>query len=173
MSGSALAGRLFAIGIFTLAAAGARAAGTAPFPMLGSMMSLQVSSAQTHGVSSTLAVDVAPGHEPPMHVHTREDETYVVTRGHFRFYRGNQTFEGGPGSVVFFPRNVPHTFKVIGAAPGRLVFTLVPPGLENMFSTISKRGLTLPKDARAIVALGKTYGITYLLPRRPARTATR
>jgi mannose-6-phosphate isomerase-like protein (cupin superfamily) len=40
----------------------------------------------------------------------REDEIYVVNRGHGRIRVGNEDHEVGPGSVVFVPALVEHRF---------------------------------------------------------------
>ena len=64
---------------------GAGSTPTAPFPMLGGTMTILVTPEQTNGASVTIQVDAPPGVGPPAHIHTREDETFVVTQGHFRF----------------------------------------------------------------------------------------
>src|SRR4051812_27245153 len=51
----------------------------------------------------------------PLHAHTREDEIWYVLEGEIRFHIGGETQVGGPGSFVYIPRNVPHTFEVISA----------------------------------------------------------
>ena len=144
----------------------------ASFQMLGNTMTFAVTAAQTHGASVTLDEEVPPGGGPPAHVHTREDETYVITGGHFRFWRGTHTIDALPGAVVYLPRNVPHQFLNVGSTPGKLVVTIVPAGLERMFLTISQRGLQVPKDRAEIVQLGRDYGITYVAPLAP-RTANK
>ncbi|MFC7331012.1 cupin domain-containing protein [Marinactinospora rubrisoli] len=59
---------------------------------------------------------------PPFHLHTREDEIWIVNSGRFRFWIGGEslatatTYDVGPGGVVYGPRNVPHTFQSIDGA---------------------------------------------------------
>lgn len=134
------------------------------FQMLGDRMTLAVTAAQTNGASVTIEDEVPPGAGPPAHIHTREDETFVVTRGHFRFWRGTDVIDALSGAVVYMPRNVPHQFLNVGNTAGDMVVTIMPAGLERMFLTISKRGLTIPKDQAEIVRLGSEYGITYVPP---------
>ncbi|MEU3623036.1 hypothetical protein BS329_20785 [Amycolatopsis coloradensis] len=56
---------------------------------------------------------------PPFHVHTNEDEIWIINGGAFRFWTGGSSlataeiFDVGPGAVVYGPRNVPHTFQSI------------------------------------------------------------
>jgi mannose-6-phosphate isomerase-like protein (cupin superfamily) len=143
--------------------------GTAPvsFQMLGNTMTFAVTAAQTHGASVTFDEEVPPGVGPPAHIHAREDEIYVITRGHFRFWRGTNVIDALPGTVVFLPRNVPHQFLNVGSTPGKLVVTIMPAGIERMFLAISERGLKVPKDVPEVVRLGREYGITYVAPLAP------
>jgi mannose-6-phosphate isomerase-like protein (cupin superfamily) len=137
------------------------------FQMLGIKMILEVTAAQSNGASVTIEEEVPPGGGPPAHIHTREDETIVVTQGHFRFWHGTRVVDALPGTVVYFPKNEPHQFRNVGSTPGDLVVTIMPAGLERMFLTISKSGLTIPKDQAEIVRLGSEYGITYVPPLAP------
>jgi mannose-6-phosphate isomerase-like protein (cupin superfamily) len=140
--------------------------------MLGGTMTILVTPEQTSGASVTIQVDAPPGVGPPAHIHTREDETFVVTQGHFRFWHGKQVVDAEPGTVVYMPRNQAHQFRNIGNTPGTVIATIVPAGLEQMFLTISQRNLTVPKDLPEIVRLGTQYGITYVAPLAPAAATT-
>lgn len=146
---------------------GAGSTPTAPFQMLGGTMTILVTPEQTNGASVTIQWDAPPGGGPPAHIHTREDETFVVVRGHFRFWHGKQVIDAEPGSVVYMPRNEAHQFRNVGNTNGTVVFTIMPAGLEQMFLTISSRNLTVPKDIPEIVQLGKQYGITNVAPLAP------
>ena len=143
---------------------GAGSTPTEPFRMLGSTLTILVTPEQTSGASVTIQVDAPPGVGPPAHIHTREDETFVVTQGHFRFWHGKQVLDAEPGTVMYMPRNEAHQFRNIGNTPGTVIATIVPAGLEQMFLTISQRNLTVPKDLPEIVRLGNQYGITYVAP---------
>src|SRR3954469_23096562 len=59
-----------------------------------------------------IETEIGPGSEPPMHVHAREDEWFYLLDGEVTFYAGDEVFRGEAGSVVSFPRGVPHTFEV-------------------------------------------------------------
>ena len=146
-----------------------------PLPPLhtldGTEMRFVATSAQTHGASTTVVATVPPGAGPPAHIHTREDEIYVVTRGRFRFNHGAKVVDAMPGTVLFLPRNENHWWRNVGNTKGELVLTIVPAGLERMFRTMSERKLQMPRDQAAIVRLGLQYGITYVRP--PARTAVK
>jgi quercetin dioxygenase-like cupin family protein len=104
------------------------------------------------------------GGAPAVHIHSREDETFVVTRGTFRFWHGNKVVDAGPASVVYFPRNEPHQFRNIGKTSGEVAVTIVPAGLERFFLELGRRHLTMPKDLREINRLSALYGIRVVGP---------
>lgn len=61
------------------------------------------------------------------------------------FHVGQETIKARPGSFVFGPRDVPHTYTV-DSGPARLLFPLSPAGFEGFVEAISKpaRARTLP-----------------------------
>ena len=73
---------------------------------------------------------------PPPHTHRREDEAFFVLDGKFTFLSGEKQAEAGAGSFVYIPKGTLHTFKNIGAQPGRLLVTITPAGLEEFFYAI-------------------------------------
>ena len=48
----------------------------------------------------------------PLNIHEVEDEAWYVLEGTIEFYVGKQMTIGGPGSFVYIPHGVPHSFKV-------------------------------------------------------------
>ena len=72
-----------------------------------------------------------------LHVYTREDETVYVLEGEFRWKLGDELSVTGPGSFVFIPRGVSHTWQVIGEGDGRMLVTFFPAGMEGFFDRLS------------------------------------
>jgi mannose-6-phosphate isomerase-like protein (cupin superfamily) len=78
----------------------------------------------TNGAFFLVEAMLAPGTEPPPHVHTREDELFYVIEGEFDVYVGNEAFKVKTGECVFLPRFRPHAFvirsprlRVLGCSP--------------------------------------------------------
>src|SRR5271167_1164019 len=94
-----------------------------------------------------LELEGTPGVEPPMHVHRNEDEWYYLLDGTVSFHVGDETFHGGPGSMVFLPRAVPHTFT-IESPTARMLLLNAPGGFERMFELAP----TTPQEAMAALA---------------------
>jgi quercetin dioxygenase-like cupin family protein len=72
---------------------------------------------------------VRAGDDPPMHTHTREDETLYVLDGAITAYVGDEKIEVEAGSYAALPKNVPHGLTVRGEE-ARLLITLEPAGAE-------------------------------------------
>ena len=52
------------------------------------------------------------GCEPPLHVHENEDETFYIVEGEVTFYAGETVLRAGPGTHVYAPRGIAHTYAV-------------------------------------------------------------
>jgi len=104
---------------------------------LGHLFSFLADSGQTNGSLSIIEVTVRKGLEPPPHTHSREDEIYYVLDGRWSFYAGGEPFAAEPGSLVYLPRGVAHSFSIDGDAARALVI-LTPGGLEDAFRELSE-----------------------------------
>jgi len=127
----------------------------------------------TNGAFLLVEAMLAPGTEPPPHVHTREDELFHVLEGAFDVYVGKEVFKMKAGECVFMPRLRPHAF-VIRSPRLRLLALFTPAGLEEVFrpwSTPAQR-LELPietvtystGDLRQTAQLLSDYGARFLTP---------
>lgn len=107
---------------------------------------------------------VSAGEGPPIHIHHNEDEVLHVLEGEYEFWLDGKTTRGGPGTSVFLPRGVPHTFRVIGERPGRNLAILTPGGFESFFAEVAARDLAIPRDMAALTELGTLYGLEFVGP---------
>ena len=78
----------------------------------GSTAELKIAGEQTGGAWAVIDWHVRAGDEPPMHKHTREDETVYVVEGSITAYVGDQTIEVEAGSYAALPNNVAHGLTV-------------------------------------------------------------
>ena len=90
----------------------------------------------TNGAYLLVEAMLAPGTEPPPHVHTHEDELFYVLEGEFDVYVGKDAFKAKAGECVFMPRFKPHAF-VIRSSRLRLLALFTPAGLEEVFRSMS------------------------------------
>lgn len=103
---------------------------------------------------------------PSLHLHEREDEATYVVEGTLTFRIGDDEFEAGPGSLVWAPRGIPHTFANKTDAPVRVLGVIVPAGIEGMFEEQMAYFSQLegPPDQKIIDEIGGRYGVKVVGP---------
>lgn len=137
---------------------------------LGTLMILKTTGEQTKGAFGLIEQLLPPGFTPPLHVHHNEDEAFYLLEGEASFTCGNQTIKAKPGSYIFFPRDIPHWFRIEGAEPARLLQLNFPAGLENFFVEVGDPApeLTLPPagppDIEKLVSIAGKYNLEILGP---------
>lgn len=113
------------------------------------------------------------GNAPPPHIHRREDETFYILEGEMTASVGSQTIKGTPGTLIFAPRNIVHSFE-INSEQIRMLILLTPAGLEGYFKecSVPAPAITLPPpaevpygDLQKLQAVGSKYGIEGASPR--------
>jgi mannose-6-phosphate isomerase-like protein (cupin superfamily) len=105
----------------------------------------------TNGAFFLVEAMLAPGTEPPPHVHTREDELFYVLEGEFDVYVGKEAFKVKTEECVFLPRFRPHAF-VIRSPRLRVLALFTPAGLEEAF-----RGMSSPAQRLELPTGAVTY----------------
>ena len=73
---------------------------------------------------------IRAGDEPPIHTHTREDETVYVLDGAIIADVDGEKIQVEAGSYAALPKNMPHGLTVIGEEV-RLLIGLEPAGAES------------------------------------------
>ena len=104
----------------------------------GSSTELKLEGEQAGGAWAVVEWHLRAGDEPPIHTHTREDETIYVLEGSITAFVGDQRIEVEAGSYAALPKDVPHGLTVRGDE-ARLLVTLEPAGAEY---------LLVPRDER-------------------------
>lgn len=86
------------------------------------------------------------GAAAPLHVHSAEDEQFLIVDGQGRLIGGGERIDGGAGDLIFLPRAIPHSY-VITSGTARLV-GMSPQGVLRPSSPNSARQ-SGPARARA------------------------
>src|SRR5262245_31290366 len=79
---------------------------------LGNLTTNLAEMRDTDGTFFLVEALLAPGTEPPPHVHSREDELFYVLEGEFDVYVGEEAFTVEAGECVFLPKFKPHAFLI-------------------------------------------------------------
>jgi mannose-6-phosphate isomerase-like protein (cupin superfamily) len=97
----------------------------------------------------------------PLHRHANEDEYSYVLEGRVGVKLGDETFEAGPGDLVFKPRGQWHAFWNPGDEPARMLEFISPGGFEEYFAEIAP--LLPPNrpepDLEGLAAVQARYGL--------------
>jgi quercetin dioxygenase-like cupin family protein len=111
----------------------------------GGLATIKATGKETGDLYSIVEVLEPQGAQAPLHLHRKEDEAFYVLEGEMTFRIGEETIKASPGSFVFGPKDVPHTYTV-DSGPARLLFLLSPAGFEGFVEAISKpaKARTLP-----------------------------
>lgn len=106
------------------------------FWVLGDHYTFKVSSEETWGSFALVEITAFPQNGPPPHIHHHEDEAFYFLEGTFSVLLGDQLYEARAGDFVHIPKGTLHTYKNVGAGPGRFLVLLAPGGFENLWREI-------------------------------------
>ena len=95
----------------------------------------------------------------PLHRHTHEDEYSFIVRGRVGALLGDQVVTGGPGDLIFKPRNQWHTFWNAGDEPARILEIISPAGFERYFTELVELGGSRKASPQDLRSLGERYGL--------------
>jgi quercetin dioxygenase-like cupin family protein len=132
--------------------------------VLGIPMVIRIHGRDTNGLVSAVESHDVPGGGPPPHIHLREDETFQILEGEYEWTVGGKTFTAKAGATIFAPRGIPHTYRYLGQAPGRLMCVITPAGFERFFEEIGALSPQQQQDLPRVLGIGKRYGLEFLPP---------
>ena len=127
---------------------------------------------ETNGKYATFEAIVPPGGGPPPHVHSREEESFYVLEGEITFRVGDQTLIAKAGHFANMPVGSEHSFCNDSDVTARMLISIAPAGLEQMFFEV---GVPLEPGTEVAAPPGKDeierllaaaprYGVELKLP---------
>jgi quercetin dioxygenase-like cupin family protein len=135
--------------------------------VVGDTITIKLRGEDTGGAYSVIEDLTPPEGGPPLHVHRLEDETFFVLEGEFEFSIGGRGVRARPGTTLFGPRGIPHTFKNVGAKNARMLVVISPPGFEKFFEEVDQLSQQGPPALERLLPLARKYELEILPP--PAR----
>lgn len=140
--------------------------------VVGDVYRFMATGDETSGRYAIWEAIVPPGGGPPPHVHSREDEGFYILEGEITFQFGDDRVVASPGMFLNMPIGVPHSFKNESDAPAKMLISVAPAGLEQMFFEV---GVSLPEgstsalppnedEIKTLLTIAPRYGIEILLP---------
>lgn len=139
----------------------------------GWLLTFLATGEETQGQFALMEQIARKGNVPPRHIHHREDETFYVIEGEMTFSVGDRTIKATPGTMVFAPRDIAHSFT-IDSEQVRILVQVAPAGAERFFKACSvpAPSMTLPPPAeipyseiQKMMALAPEYGFEFVMPK--------
>ena len=126
----------------------------------------------TNGKYAMWEAIVPPGGGPPPHVHSREEEGFYILEGEITLHVGDKRVVAMAGMFANMPVGTPHSFKNESNKPAKMLISVAPAGLEQMFFEF---GVPLPEgsttalppkkgEIEKLLAVAPKYGIEIKLP---------
>jgi quercetin dioxygenase-like cupin family protein len=135
----------------------------------GSLITFLATGEETHGKFALIEAVSRKGNDPPPHTHRREEEIFYVLEGEVAFSIGDRTIKGTPGTMIYLPRDVRHSFT-IESEHARMLILVTPAGLERWFKEFSvpAPAMTLPpanepgyQDVQRMLEAAPRYGLDF------------
>jgi quercetin dioxygenase-like cupin family protein len=99
----------------------------------GDTIQFKLGATETGGSLALGFCTTPPAGGPPPHRHLAEDELFIVVSGQLEFLVDGAWTAVEPGTVVFLPRGVVHTFRNAGDVPSQHWVLTTPSGFESFF----------------------------------------
>lgn len=105
--------------------------------------------------------DIEPGVGIPPHIHTKEDEIFRVIKGQIEIKIDGKTTVLEAGDTAFAPKNVAHSWTVVGSEKAKMITSAFPAGIEIMFGELANLP-SGPPDFEKVTKICENYGITFV-----------
>jgi len=138
----------------------------------GALMTFLVTGEDTHGQFALIEAVGRRGSDAPPHIHHREDEIFYVLEGEIVFSVSDRIIKGTPGTMIFLPRDVRHSFT-IESEQYRMLILVTPAGFEAWFREFSvpAPAMTMPPanelaygEVQRMLEAAPRYGLEFVLP---------
>jgi quercetin dioxygenase-like cupin family protein len=77
----------------------------------GAELAIILDAAITAGQLTVIDTHSRRGDASPVHVHSRDDEAFLLLDGAMTVWVGDQRHQLQPGGIAFLPRNIPHAVR--------------------------------------------------------------
>ncbi|WP_089888932.1 cupin domain-containing protein [Kriegella aquimaris] len=131
------------------------------FNVIGDIQTHKLTGSDTGNQLVEWVDDVEPGVGIPPHIHTKEDEIFRVINGQVEILIGSQTTILNKGDIAFAPKNVAHSWKVVGTEKAKMITSAFPAGIEHMFRELGDLPPG-PPDFEEVAAICNRFGIRFL-----------
>jgi len=125
----------------------------------GNTITVRIGGKQTDDAYSVFELSVPPNVGAGLHIDKDWDEWWHVMEGTFAFTLNGEQIELSAGGFAYGPKGIPHSFKNVGEATGKLVMLTMPSGLEKFFKTVHEASLHGRPDKETFVNMMRAHHI--------------
>ena len=140
--------------------------------VVGDLYRFLVTGEETDGKYAMWEAIVPPGGGPPPHRHRREEESFYILEGEITFRVGDEEIVNSAGTFVNMPVGSVHSFKNATDQVARMIISVAPAGLENMFFEVGtpiELGDTPPPPSQSeietLINVAPNYGVEIMVPK--------
>ena len=105
--------------------------------------------------------NVEPGVGIPPHIHTKEDEIFRVIKGQVEIMVDGKSTVLESGDTAFAPKNIVHSWRVVGTEKAKMITSAFPAGIEMMFRELADLPEG-PPDFEKVAMICGEHGITFV-----------
>jgi mannose-6-phosphate isomerase-like protein (cupin superfamily) len=127
--------------------------------VIGHTITVIIGGEQTNNAYSIFELIVPPTMGTGIHIDTAWDEYWFVIKGTFAFTLNGKQLELSSGGFAHGPKGIPHSFRNVGEATGKLLMVTTPSGLENFFRNVHHASLNGRPDKEAFVKIMRSHAI--------------
>ena len=129
--------------------------------VIGDQQTIKLTGKDTGGRFTLIEQYNDPGVGIPKHIHENEDEVFQVLEGRVEMTLGDENKILEAGDLVFCPRGVAHSWRVVGNQKARAMLSIFPAGLEAMFEELAKMPAG-PPDLQKVAEICGNYGLRFV-----------
>ncbi len=129
--------------------------------VIGAIQSHKLIGSETNNQFVEWVENVEPGVGIPPHIHTKEDEIFRVIKGQIEIMVDGKTTVLEEGDIAYAPKNILHSWKVIGKEKAKMIVSAFPAGIEMMFKELADLPPG-PPDFEKVTRICGKYGVTFV-----------
>lgn len=129
--------------------------------VIGDNQNIKLTGEDTGGQYTLIEQNNKPGIGIPPHVHENEDEVFQVLSGQVAMNIGEKSTVLNAGDIIFCPKGIPHSWKVVGEENARAMLSIFPAGLEAMFNELAQLPAG-PPDLEKVGQICSKYKVRFV-----------
>ena len=125
----------------------------------GERFKIRIASSQTMGAYAVIEIVADPHNGVPLHIHSREEEHFIVLEGTLDIAAGDRRWDAPAGTSVTVKKGVPHAWCNPSETPLHMLVVFSPGQIDGLFKAVAD-----VDDVDKITAIAARYGTQLIGP---------